>query len=201
MGYLLGREVRDGSDDHPMGDALLARLHRPCQTEVGDLDASVVGDEHVLWLDVAMDEPRSVGGGECLQHRVEEHQCLLGGEWPEVAQDVTEGAARDVFHREVHVLAVGALVVDRDHMAVGEPRRRLGLALEAGDEGLIVGQVGVHDLQCDDAVEAEVCGDVDGGHPAAGDHALDAVPAVEDTPDQRVLGARGVRVLHPCESK
>ncbi len=148
-----------------------------------------------------MDESGRVRGGECLQYRVEEHQCLLRRERPEIPQDVAQGAPGDVLHREVHVLAVGALVVDRDDMPMRQSRRGLRLALEAGDECLVVGEMGVHDLQGHDPVEAEVRSDVDRRHPATGDHALDAVPAVEDAPDQRVLGARGVRGLHPCESK
>jgi hypothetical protein len=44
----------------------------------------------------------------------------------------------------------------------------------------------VHDLEGDGAVEAGVGGAVDRGHAAARDLLVDAVPLVDESPDQRV---------------
>ena len=69
--------------------------------------------------------------------------------------------------------------------------------LESGDEGLVVGQVRVHDLEGDDAIEAQIGGLVDGGHPAAGKQGEDLIAAVDERADQAALPRR----LHLCESR
>ncbi|GGP83630.1 hypothetical protein GCM10010266_01830 [Streptomyces griseomycini] len=48
----------------------------------------------------------------------------------------------------------------------------------------------MHHLEREDAVETGVHGPVDRGHPADRDPRLDAIPAVEHLPDQRVLKGR-----------
>ena len=75
---------------------------------------------------------------------------------------------------------------------MGEPGRGPGLAQEPGGELVVVAEPGVHDLDRDHAVEPEVDGLVDAGHPAAGDARADPVAAVEEPPGQGVAGA-GVR--------
>ena len=50
----------------------------------------------------------------------------------------------------------------------------------------VVGEVAVHDLDGDAALEAQVGGEVDGRHAAAGDARAHLVPAVEETADHRV---------------
>ena len=194
---LLGGQVRDGADDHPLRHALAVGLDRAGQSEVRHLDPAVVGDQDVLGLDVPVHEAGGVGGGEGLEHGVEEHERLLGRERAVLPQDVAQRPARDVLHREVDQAVVLALVVHRDDMAVGEPGGGARLALEARDEGLVVRQVRVHDLEGDDAVQAQVEGLVDGRHAAAGEQGDDAVPAVDGPADEPVLPRR----LHPCESR
>ena len=68
---LLGGEIRDGADDHALGCARIAGLDCASQAKVGNLDSTVIGDEHVLWLDVAMDETRAVRGLKSFENRVE----------------------------------------------------------------------------------------------------------------------------------
>jgi hypothetical protein len=68
------------------------------QTEVGDLDDTVLAEDDVLRLDVPVDEAGVVRGGDGLEDWVEEveggprRQGSLG------AEDVAERAARDVLH-------------------------------------------------------------------------------------------------------
>ena len=62
----------------------------------------------------------------------------------------------------------------------------------------VVGEVRVHDLQRDLAVEPPVERQVDGGHAAAGDARLDGVAAVDHAPDQLVAaGGHGCRSVGP----
>ena len=92
-----------------------------------------------------------------------------------------------------HEPVVLALVVDRDDAGVGEPGGRAGLADEPAQELLVLGQVGVHHLEGDLAVQPLVDREVDGRHAAAGDPRLDGVPTLEHAAHQRVRDGR----IHP----
>jgi hypothetical protein len=82
---------------------------------------------------VAVHEAGPVRGLERLQHGVEDREGLLGRQPAALAQDVADGAARDVLHDQVDDAVVLALVVDGDDVGVGEAGGGLGLAHEAGD--------------------------------------------------------------------
>ena len=88
----------------------------------------------------------------------------------------------DVLHRdEVGVLELAA-VEDADHVRVLEAGRRLGLAAEALDELLVLGEAVVEDLDRDLAIELGVVGEPDVGHPARADLALELVALVDHRP-------------------
>jgi hypothetical protein len=167
-------------------------VDRPGEPEVRDLDRAaagrLVGEQHVLRLHVAVDHPGPVGLGERGEHRVEQGQRPARRERGVLADHVAQGEPRDVLHDQEERAVVVALVEDRDHVVVREAGRRACLALEPGHEVGVVGEPGVHDLDRHGPVQAEIGGLVDDRHPAAGDPRPDPVPAVEDTPDQRVGG-------------
>jgi hypothetical protein len=168
--------------------------HGPGETEVGDLDAPVVGEQDVLGLDVAVDDAGVVGCAERGEHRLHDLQGLAGAEPALLPHQVTQGPARHVLHRQEHGAVVGALVVDGDDVGVGQPGGRLGLADEPGHELLVLGQLRMHHLDGDRAVEPAVQGEVDGGHAATRQPRLDVVTTVEHAPDQGVLKRR----VHPA---
>ena len=93
-----------------LGDGLAG--HRAGQAEVGDLDRAVVVDDDVLGLDVAVDQALGVRLGERLQHRLEHVEGGPGREQALLAQDVAQGLAGDVLHRQEDAAVVLALVVD-----------------------------------------------------------------------------------------
>ena len=157
---------------------------RPCEAEVGDLDPTVVGDQDVLGLDVAVDEAGGVRGREGLEHGVEEDQRLRRGQRAVLPQDVAQGAARHVLHGQVDQPVVLALVVHGDDVAVRQPSGGLGLALEPRDEGLVVREVGMHDLEGDDPVQAQVERLVDRRHAAAGKQGEHPITAVDSRADE-----------------
>ena len=194
---LLRRQVGDRADDHPLRDALAVRLDRSREAEVGDLHATVIRDQDVLRLDVAVDEAGGMRGRQRLEHGIEEDERLRGGQRPVLPEDVAQGAARHVLHRQVDQPVVLALVVHRDDVAVGQPGGRLGLPLEPRDEGLVVREVGMHDLEGDDPVEPQVERLVDRRHAAAGKQGEHPITAVDGRADERVLTRR----LHPRESR
>ncbi len=87
-----------------------------------------------------------------------------------------EVGAVDELHRHVEPPVLLTGVVDDDDRRVldrcGEPR----FAPEAGDVGLVAGQLRGEDLQGPRPVEGDVAGAIDDAHPAATDLLLDQVP-------------------------
>ena len=122
----LGREVGDGADQRAAGGGR-GRADGAGQAEVGDLDVAVGCDQHVLGLDVAVDEVRPRGrrtgrrapGPGARAPRVGRHRRL-------VAHEVAQGAAGHVLHDEVGDLAVRALVEDRHDVRGGSAGPRPG---------------------------------------------------------------------------
>ena len=185
-------EVGDGPDQDASGRRVLGvGADRLGEAEVGHLDPAVVGDQHVLGLDVTVDEARPVGGGQCGQHGLEERERPGGRHRALLADHVAQRVPGDQLHGEVDGAVLLALVVDRHHVRVREPGGGPGLADEPGRELLVVAHPRVHDLDRDRAVQADVGGLVDAGHAAAGDARADAVPPVEEPPGQGVTGGRG----------
>ena len=170
----------------PVAVCWVSELIGAGQAEVGDLDPAVVGEQDVLGLHVAVQDAGVVGGREGGEHRLDHRQRLGRRHRRFLADQVAHGQAGDVLHHQEERAVVVAGVEDGDHVVVREPGGGAGLALEAADELLVVGQPLVHDLDGHRAVEPEVGGLVDGGHPAAGDPGAHAVAAVEDAPDERV---------------
>ena len=146
--------------------------------EVGDLDAPLAVDDHVVRLDVAVDDPvlvRVAERGEDLA-RVRDRDRQRAG----AARDdqLLQRAALDVLHHDV-VRAVGdAAVVDRDDVRVREPGGVRRLAAEALDELLVVRVPLVEDLHRDVAAELLVLGEPDVGHAARAELALEPVAAL-----------------------
>lgn len=192
--YLLGGEIGDRAQDGPGG--VRDGAHRAHEAEVGDLDPAVVPYQDVLRLHVAVHEPRPVRGAERGEDRLQDVQRGPRLEGAAIAQHVAQRAARDVLHRQVDVLPLGTLVEDRDHIGMREPGHRLGLADEALDERGVGRQRRVHHLEGEHPVQPGVHGPVDRGHAAHGDAGIDAVAAVEQLPDKRVLEGR----IHAGES-
>ena len=163
------------------------------EAEVADLDAAVVGQQHVLGLQVAVDDAGLVRGDEPGQHRLEDVHRLLGREAPVLAEEVAQGDALQVLHDEVRRAEVLALVEDVDDVRVGEPGGAARLLDEPVAERGVVGEVGVHHLHGDAALEPQVGGEVDRRHAAAGDARADLVAAVEQ-PAHHGVGRRGGHV-------
>jgi hypothetical protein len=100
--------------------------------------------------------------------------------------------AGDVLHGQEHHAVVIALVVDAHDVRVVELGGRSRLADEPLREVVVVAQAGMHHLDRDSAVEADVGGLVDTGHATAGDAGSDAISPVEKSTDERV-GTRSTR--------
>ena len=156
-------------------------------SEVGDLGVALVVDDHVVRLEVAVDDSVAVGEPgrlEDLDAQVDRAVLVerrLGGD------DLLERAPREVLHRDVVGAVVLAAVEDAHDVRVLEPGRRTRLAPEALDELLVLREPAVEHLERHLAAEVGVLGAVDVRHPARADPADDAVARV----DQRVVGDLG----------
>ena len=187
---LLGREVLRRADDRAcLGH--LARCAGACDAEVGHLHAALAVDDHVVRLDVAVDDPVAVREAE----RREDLPRVVDRD-PErrrAARDeqLLERAPLEVLHRDV-VGALGlAAVVDRDDVRVREPGGVLRLAAEALDELLVAGVPVVEDLDRDAPAELLVFGEIDVRHAARAELPDDQVAPVEEPVDEGI--ARGHR--------
>ncbi len=184
-----GGEVRDRAEQRlPAGGR---RARGPGEAEVADLDPAVVGEQYVLGLQVAVDDAGLVGRDQTGEHRLHDVDRLLGSEAPVLAQQVAKGDALQVLHDEVGEARVLSLVEDVDHVGVREPGGAPRLLDEAVPEGLVVREMGVHDLDRDAALEAQIGREVDRGHAAAGDARADLIAPVDEAADQRISGRRG----------
>ena len=111
------------------------------------------------------------------------------------AQQFAQRATLDQLHDQERVLAVEALVVDRDEAGILQSRDRAGLALEPGEELLVARVPRIHDLAGDRPVQPEVESPVHRGHAAGGDQGVDAVAPVQHDADERVRSLAGT---HAC---
>ena len=195
---LLGGDVGDRPEQHPPGGGTAGRLrgvrHGVGESEVGDLDVSVVADQHVLGLHVAVDDARPMGGGQRGEHRLDEGQRGGGVEPSPLRDDPAQGSSPHQLERQPDDAVGGSLVEDGDDRPVaGQRRRGASLGDEALHELVVLGQVRVHHLERHVPVQALVGGLVDGGHAAPRDARTNAVAPVDETPDEGV----GHRDVHP----
>jgi hypothetical protein len=191
---LLGREVLGRAHDR----ARLGHLGRARagDAEVGHLCVPEVVDDHVVRLEVPVDHAvamREARGLEDLQPQVDHallRQRRLRG------HDVLERSTRQELHRDV----VGALVLtaveDAHHVRMVQAGGRLGLAAEALDEFLVLGEAAMEHLDRDLAAQVGVLRAIHVGHPAGADPAQDAVAPV----DERVAGHLGHQAPPPSRA-
>jgi hypothetical protein len=143
-------------------------------------------DDHVVGLEVAVDDADGVGGDQPAAdgdvHRQQLHQRarllgLPGG----------QGDARDVLHDDEHPAVEVAGLVDLDDVGVRDAGERVGLALAAQQ---VVRARGAEHLDGDVAVELRVVGEVDPRHGPLAERAHD-----DEATDARRARLEGAFVL------
>ena len=157
--YLSGEDTTQTITNVPNGSFIepVLQWDEPWGHAETDLDVSLVNtttgavlaQDDVLRLHVAVDDARVVGDGQRVEHRQDDVERGPGRQRTLGVEDLAQGLPGDVLHGEEHVPVVLALVVDRDHPGVRQAGRRAGLTVEAGPEGLVLGEVRAHDLERD----------------------------------------------------
>ena len=173
---LFRREVVERADD-------VARLrqarpvHRARDSEVRDVGAALVVDQHVGGLQVAMDHGLRVRGAERLGEVVRDLAMTSStGSRAALVEDLPQRAAVDMVHRQEVQVAVLADVVDAHDVLVRDLAREHQFLLEALEHARIR-LVGAQRLQGDVDVQPLVVHAIDHAHRAdAGetDHAIAA---------------------------
>ena len=99
------------------------------ETEVEDPGTAVVADDHVIWLEVAVDEVASVCRGQPGACIPEDAQDRIDGARLGI-QPLTQGSPLDELHRDEDLLAPRADLVDLHDVGMRELGERLGLATQ-----------------------------------------------------------------------
>ena len=133
-----------------------------------------VADEDVARLDVAMHEPGLVGGVERRRHLVEQRQ-RAGPRERAAGDERRERRAADELHRDEQPVVGLDGLVHGDDVRMLERGLHPALAAEATDELLAGAEARVEELQRRLTADRLVRGEIDGRHPAASEHAVDAV--------------------------
>ena len=148
---LFGGEVLGGAD-HRLG-LRQSRVVLECSgdPEVHDLDVTLGGEHDVRRLDVAVDDAVAMGVLERSEDSGDDVEGLVDGECAVFIEDFAQRLTLDVFHDDEghgHGRATGfdeflfTRIVDGDDSGVIETGRGLRLALEAGVERGIAGEIG-----------------------------------------------------------
>ena len=133
------------------------------QTEVEDLHVAVGRQEDVLGLQVSMDDALLVGRRQPPRD-LGAHLDGLSHRERSAPQPLAQRLSLEQLHDGVGAPYVGAEVVYRKDVRMGEGRHRLGLALEAGQGVGALVQVGGQHLDRHVAVELRVASAVDLAH-------------------------------------
>ncbi len=181
IGYRLGRNA-EGRQWIAIADAMLRRL----PSDDGSGEGLIRHNEaiHVVGLEVAVDDADPVGRSQPATGVSVDLDDLLPSAHRGAAPR-PRVAALDQFHGDDAMLAVGADLVHRDHVRIGELCHRPRLpphpsrAIAAAD---------LVDLDRDPSREHEVGGVVDHAHRTGTDHAVEAVALA----DHRVGGQAGL---------
>jgi hypothetical protein len=172
-----------GRAEHAPGRGQPLRLERPRDPEVGHLRPALGVDQDVLRLDVAVDEHLGVRGRQRSSDLDRVGHGLADGQPAEPADSLLERLALDVLEHDVRRAVVLAGVDHGDDVRVREPGHRARLAAEALELVRVVGDVPVHQLDRDPALERRVVGAVDRRHPPGADLLLEPVAVVEECAD------------------
>ncbi len=196
---LLGRHVIRRPHHHaglrePEPIFVARREHRLRDPEIEQLrhhePARLLREEHVLGLQVTVDDPRRVRRRERRKHLDRDLHDGPRLHLPVALDALRERLAAEPLHHDVRAPVLQAPhVVDLANIRVPEVPRDLRLVLEPAHRLPLLRVLRVQHLDGDDAPHRHVLGLVDDPHPPFAEHALDRV-FVADRPADQLLARR-----------
>ena len=192
---LLRRHVLDGADDGAPGGHAPARAarDRSGDAEVHDQRVTFAFDHDVGGFQVAMHDPRFVGGREARRHLPGNRDGAILGDPAFLLEQRRQVRSLHVRHRDVRDAVDLAEIVDANHVLVRDLAGQEQLTLEAALAGLGgLGVVGIRrpdDLHGDGDLEHLVPGLIDRTHPADAEQPEDVVTRAEIVADGERAGA------------
>ena len=187
----LGRHVRQGAD-HLLGARVMAgRLQRPGDAEVDHL-GDPEGEQYVARLEIAVDHPGAVDGGQRGRHPDRHAVQAAPGQRALLLDHLRQAGAVDVFDHQIGRVVVGVGV---EHLGGAERRHLAGpvdLAAEPGPETLVGRELGPDHLDRDRS-PVGIASQVDRAHAALADPGHHPVA----TEDARVGGKQRARHGEP----
>jgi hypothetical protein len=181
--HLLGRHVADRSHELPRpGRRRLRRLPAVAgqpirdlrQAKVEQLQPPFARDEDVLRLDVAVDDPLRVGGGQPLRHLHGEPQDLALARGP-VRHHLPQRLALEQLRDDVRHALVRTDIEDREDVRVTQGGDGASLALEPREPLRVEGHILGQDLDRDFPPQTRVPRPIDLPHAAGPEKAEDLV--------------------------
>ena len=175
---LLGRDVRDRTQYSALSRQ--PRGHCARQTEVDQLGRTITEDQHVLWLEVTVDNALGVGMLQRGTHLAGDGQDLVQASRGTIVKRI---AHHQLHHDEGHrAHGTGQLglsgIVDRDNVGVVELGNSLGFAKQAG--AAFGAQAGsAQHLDRDVSLQQRVVGAVDCAHATLTEFGVEAVTSIE----------------------
>ncbi|MNZ08879.1 hypothetical protein D3C78_256950 [compost metagenome] len=153
---------------------LCAILQRLGDAEIRQHRRAIGAEQDVGRLHVPVHQPLGMGIAQCRGDLAQVLHALVRAQ--PVGNTLLEGAVGQVLHGHVVVAAGIADVVDGHGVRMRQPRQGLALPQEALAEAAVGGQRRAHDLQRHLALQRTLGGQIDRGHGAVAQLALDLVP-------------------------
>ena len=147
------------------GFAVRVAARQSCQAEVEYLGEAVVGDHHVLGLEIAMDDAGLVGFRKPVGDLCGNRECAAQRQRPALER-LAERLAGDQLHADPRLRRLGADVIDGDDGRMVERGGGARFALEASEAFGVAGDVRREQFQRDKPIEPRVARLVDLAHSA-----------------------------------
>jgi len=165
------------------GAAIPGQLgHGRGQAEVGDACVAAAVDHHVGGLQVAVQDPALVGGGQAGGDLAGDLHRAVAGQAADAGEQRGQVLAVHQLHRDEGVALALADVVDAHHPRMGDLPRGADLAREALQAGRVLLEGLGQELQGDRLADAQVVGAVDLAHGARAQQTHDAVAPLQHHP-------------------
>ncbi len=97
------------------------RRGRTGEAEISDFDSAVIGEQHVLGFQIAVDNAVAMRRGKAGQHGFHDVERLLRREDRMLAEQFAQRDSRKVLHDEIGGIRILALIVDIDDVGMREP--------------------------------------------------------------------------------